>query len=87
MTSFSCGCGVIDPGHKICCPFESLELVCKIDEIFHARSSPLPYCIRLSPAQTQTFSTGQAYASSNTVYSCTVASASHVEQEKKTDGF
>lgn len=36
-------------------------------------------CIRLSPAQIHTFSTGQAYASSNTVYSCIVASASQTE--------
>lgn len=37
-------------------------------------------CVRLSPAQKiHTFSTGQAYASSNTVYSCIVASVSQTE--------
>lgn len=36
-------------------------------------------CTRLSPAQIHTFNTGQAYASSSTVYSCTVASASQTE--------
>lgn len=36
-------------------------------------------CTRLRPAQIRTFNTGQAYASSNTVYSCTVASANQTE--------
>lgn len=35
--------------------------------------------VRPSPAQIHTFSTGQAYASSNTVYFCIVASASQTE--------
>lgn len=35
--------------------------------------------IRPSPAQIHTFSTGQAYASSNSVYFCIVASASQTE--------
>ena len=35
--------------------------------------------VKPSPAQIHTFSTGQAYASSNTVYFCIVASASQTE--------
>lgn len=36
-------------------------------------------CIRLSPAQIHTFSTGQAYVSSSTACSYIVASASQIE--------
>lgn len=39
-------------------------------------------CTRLSAARIHTFNTGQAYACSNKVYSCTVASASQTELEE-----
>lgn len=64
---------------KVRGPSEYLELVCKMYEPFHARPSPFPSVHQADPAQIHTFSTGQAYASSNTVHSCIVAFANQTE--------